>query len=135
MKLRIRGNSVRIRLTRSEVDRLGSGERVEQTTQFSMVASLKSSVESTPRVAAPLVEFAGSTLCVLLPTDQVRRWATSDQVTIDATQDAGAGALLQILVEKDFECIHSRAEGNTDAYPNPNERQSFAGGTASCSVG
>ena len=126
MKLRIRGNSVRVRLTKSEVDRLGTGERVEQATQFSKVASLKSSVESTPRVAAPLVEFAGSTLCVLLPTELVRRWATSDQVTIDGKQDAGAGTLLQILVEKDFECIHSRAEGNNDAYPNPRERQNLA---------
>ena len=119
MKLRIRGNSVRVRLTRSEVARLGAGERVEQTTQFSKAASLKSSVESTARVAAPLVEFGDSTLCVLLPTEQVREWATSDQVTIDAKQDAGSGMLLQILVEKDFECIHSRAEGNADAYPNP----------------
>ena len=122
MKLRIRGNSVRIRVTRSEVARLSEGERVEQATQFSPTARLRSSVEPSSRVGAPVAELSDSSIRVLLPQGQVRAWANSDQVTIDAMQDAGEGTLLQILVEKDFQCIHSRSEESADAFPNPRER-------------
>jgi hypothetical protein len=42
-----------------------------------------------------------------------------DQVSIEASQPAGAGCVLSLLIEKDFECLHSRAEGDSDAFPNP----------------
>ena len=123
MKLRIRGNSVRIRVTRSEVARLGQGLPVEQTTQFSPRSALRSSVEPCARAVTATAEFDATGISVKLPTAQVRAWVSSDQVTIEAQQEVAPGTLLQILVEKDFECIHSRREGNTDAFPNPREQQ------------
>jgi hypothetical protein len=122
MKLRIRGNSVRIRVTRTEAARLGQGSPVEQITRFSTSSSLRSSVQPSS-CAAPMVEFDDAGIVVKLPAEQVRDWAESDQVTIEAHQQVESGTVLQILVEKDFECIHSRREGNTDAFPNPREQQ------------
>ncbi|CAN5337486.1 hypothetical protein BH09PLA1_BH09PLA1_00090 [soil metagenome] len=127
MKLRIRGNSVRVRLTKSEVSRLGDGNAVEQTTQFSKGCCLKSSVMPSTGVTTPLVEFGDAGLTVFLPEQSVRRWARSDDVSIEAHQRLEPGKELQILVEKDFECIHSRMEGNTDAFPNPREQDAVAG--------
>src|SRR5262245_14482204 len=121
MKIRIRGNSVRIRLTRSEVARLGEGHSVEQTTQFSNHAILKSLVEPSAGASAPLAEFNNGQVAVRLPPQLVRQWAYSDDVTIEGKQPIDAGQFLQILVEKDFECIHSRAEGDTDRFPNPRQ--------------
>jgi hypothetical protein len=132
MKFRIRGSSVRVRVTRSEAARLGAGERIEQTTRFSRVASLRSSVEPTSRADAPIVEFVDSALRVLLSSEQLRAWANSDQVTIEARQDVGDQVSLQILVEKDFQCIHSQAEGNSDFFPNPREQQFQTGAASSC---
>jgi hypothetical protein len=123
MKLRIRANSVRIRLSRSEVARIGAGEKVQQTTRFSPVAILTSSVEPDSTVARPTAQFVASTISVLLPTEQARAWASSEQVTIAGWQGAEGDESLQILVEKDFECMHSRAEGNTDAFPNPRAQE------------
>ena len=122
MKLRIRGNSVRVRLTRSEVARLGEELPVEQITEFSKSSSLRSSVWPSRDAAAPIASFDAAGVRVILPAERVHEWASTDQVTIEARQDLGAGKFLQILVEKDFQCIHSRAEGNTDAFPNPRER-------------
>jgi hypothetical protein len=123
MKIRIRGHSVRVRLTRSEVARLGQGLSVEQTTQFSPSSVLRSSVQPSDHATLPAVHFDGAAILVELPKEQVREWASSDQVSIEAQQQVEPGTLLQILVEKDFECMHSKAEGNTDAFPNPRERQ------------
>jgi hypothetical protein len=58
-------------------------------------------------------------LSVLLPLDEVRHWAQSDQVGIEANQSISPGKSLDILIEKDFECLHSAAEKNNDAFPNP----------------
>src|SRR6266540_5499412 len=119
MKLRIRGNSVRVRLTKTEVARLGQELSVEQITQFSRSSALRCSIQPSHDVAAPNAQFDGSAVTVALPAEEVRQWASSDQVTIEARQEIEPGTFLQILVEKDFRCMHSKAEGNTDAFPNP----------------
>ena len=124
MKLRIRGNSVRVRLTQSEVARLAAGNRVEQATTFSPASKLVSSVERSASAASAAVIFDGIHLAVILPSDQVHRWTESDDVSIEYSQPIGSGQLLRILIEKDFECMHSRAEGETDAYPNPRKLES-----------
>lgn len=122
MKLRIRGNSVRIRVTRSEVDRLGNGMRVEQSTRFGPSSSLETSVVPSTLVSAPSAEYKDGSLTIHLPALETQIWAQSDQVSFEATQDAGSGESLRILIEKDFECVHSRAEGDDDAFPNPRLR-------------
>jgi hypothetical protein len=119
MKLRIRGNSVRLRLNQTEVARLAAGERVEQATQFSPTSSLLSSIERAAGEPAPRATFDGRRLAVYVPDEQVRRWADSDQVGIAADQSFGGENPLRLLIEKDYECLHSRAEGDADAFPNP----------------
>jgi hypothetical protein len=68
------------------------------------------------------VEFKDAALSVLLPTIQTQTWARSDRVAIEATQNVGPGIQLAILVEKDFECVHSRTENDADAFPNPRKQ-------------
>jgi hypothetical protein len=119
MKLRIRGNTLRVRLTQSEVACLAKGDRVQQATVFSPTSTLLSSVEPSASAAHPIATFDGASVAVILPSDRVHRWTESDDVSIEGAQPVGSGQLLRILIEKDFECMHSRAEGEADAYPNP----------------
>lgn len=119
MKLRIRSNSVRIRLTRTEVARLATGERIEQVTQFSAASSFYSSIEASTDLVGPLATFDGIRMELRVPSVQMRRWAESDEVGIEAAQQVGSGKILQLLIEKDFECLHSRAERDGDAFPHP----------------
>jgi hypothetical protein len=120
MKLRIRGNSVRIRLTRSEVARLGSEMPIEQTTRFSQSSVLRSCVKPARGVAAPRAEFDERGVTITLPAGQARQWASSEEVTIEAHQEIEPGTRLQILVEKDFECLEPReGEDASDLFPHP----------------
>ena len=119
MKLRIRGNSIRLRLTQSEVRRLADDGMVEEWTDFGDGRRFGYALR-TDDVAAPVVSFDGTTVLVRLPRNVVRRWADGDDVGIEASQPAGEGASLKILVEKDFVCIDGPADENQDdAFPNP----------------
>jgi len=118
MKLRIRGNSIRVRLARNEVASLGRGEKVEQTTEFSADSRLVSSVESAA-VLEPSATFDAGRISLILPADAVAAWADTELVSIEGVQLITGGRELAILVEKDFECLHSVEEGNSDAFPNP----------------
>ena len=120
MKLRIRGNSLRLRLRQGEVRRLVDEGLVEERTEFgpgaaALVYALRA--DDVPRVAAA---FDAGGIVVSVPRTAVRRWASSEQVGIEGAQAAGHGGTLRILVEKDFECSDAPAdETQDDAYPNP----------------
>jgi hypothetical protein len=120
MKLRIRGDSIRLRVTQTEVAALVKGGVVEESTGFGPNACLVYALTSggTSSVGATL---SGSRIEVSVPTDVARTWASGDSVAIEGTQDIGEGRTLRILVEKDFACLTQRAhEDDTDAFPNPN---------------
>lgn len=119
MKLRIRDNTLRVRLVRSEVARLQGGELVKQITEFSPTTALVTEVKSTNAVSSPVAEFIDGRLIVRLPQPQVTAWARSDHVGIRAVQPVGPGRTLEILIEKDFECLHPGEEKTSGAYPNP----------------
>ena len=124
MKIRMRGNSVRVRLTRGEVARLALEGRVEEATEFGpgpegrLVYSLASSDEARGLRA----RFAEGRIHLTVPTDAARRWAASDEVSLEAEQQLDDGRSLRILVEKDFACLTKRAGAeDADTYPHPQE--------------
>jgi len=100
MKLRIQNNSLRFRLTQSEVTRLKVSGQVEDEVRFSPDRALHYSVASTKTLENIEVEYAADCLRVLLPAPCISAWAESDEVSI-----AGHGRV-QVLVEKDFPCLH-----------------------------
>jgi hypothetical protein len=121
MKLRIRGSSLRLRLTRTEVERLAGAEgSVEDTVRFAPATSLTYRVRRAETHAA-CASFDGATVDVLVPSATVIAWASSDQVGFEAEQSVGDGPPLRILVEKDWTCLTARTgEEDVDTFPNPN---------------
>jgi hypothetical protein len=119
MKLRIRGNSVRMRVTQSEAARLRAGEKIEQVTEFSRDQKLVSSLEPSPDARRVGAEFSVGCLRVIVPQAEVLAWADSSLISIEAEQAIDSDRSLHILIEKDFECRHSTREENADAFPNP----------------
>ena len=120
MKLRIKGNSIRLRLGRSEVARLVGGEAVVETTSFDPAGlqRLEYRLVASPETAAVAASFeAGSRLVVRVPTGLVQGWGRTDQISLSATQPASDGACLRILIEKDLECLDAPPEeSQADAY-------------------
>lgn len=119
MKLRILANSVRIRLAQREVRSLASGQCIEQTTFFSPSSKLVLFVESSLQAEHPVAIFVDHRLSLRLPLAEVRQWAETEQVGIEADQPICDGQSLHILIEKDFECLQARTIDDTDAFPNP----------------
>lgn len=121
MKLRIKGNSIRLRLGRSEVRRLATEGIVEESTAFgaSQKERLGYSIRASPEFHIVSTSFADRRIVVCVPRSLVQSWAATDQVGIQTTQSTGAGEL-QILIEKDFECIEPMpGESQEDAFPRP----------------
>jgi hypothetical protein len=118
MKIRIQANSVRVRLTQSEVRRIADGGVVEQTTAFSPEAKFCTRVESSPHVQKPIATFENQSFTLRLPSNEARQWGESDQIGIEAEQAIGDGTSLRILIEKDFECRHQRAEEIAETFPS-----------------
>jgi len=119
VKLRILGNSIRLRLARNEVERVAGLGAVEDSVRFGPGEMLRYRLEAGD---APAARFTGDSLVVRLPQAEIAGWAGSEEaVSLRAEQPIGAGETLSLLVEKDFECLVPREDGDAgDLYTNPN---------------
>jgi hypothetical protein len=114
MKLRIQDNSLRLRLTQKEVALLGNQGSVESAIRFSDERTLSYSVSVSAGAEALSVRYEGNAINVLLPREMASAWAGNDETVLEGL-DSG----VQILVEKDFRCLHRPAASEPDAYPHP----------------
>ncbi len=126
MKLRIKGNSIRLRLTRPEVETLGAGRAVEEETRFADGAAFRYKLAVDPHAQETGATFADGLLLVRLPGPVVARWARDIIVGLEHSVSLRDGGQLRILVEKDFACLSpGRTAEDADAYPNPGKCRSL----------
>lgn len=117
MKLRIKGDSVRLRLTQTEVAALANDGAVSDTMHLAPGLALRYGLGAHDG-SALAARLGPHELFVLVPRAWLRDWPDSDRVGFEGAQDAGNGRTLRILVEKDFQCLHKRPD-EEDAYPHP----------------
>jgi hypothetical protein len=115
MKLTIQGNSLRFRLTQTEVACLDDSGRVESAVRFPAGRDLRYAIECSPDATEVSVDYAGNSICVVLPRGAATAWAESSQVSIVGSRHPN----VEVLIEKDFQCLHKAAERDPDAYPHP----------------
>jgi len=122
MKLRIKGNSLRLRVSRSEVASLLKRDRLEETIHFAPQpnAKLTYALEQTSSISAPTIRYTQNNVTVLIPADQANTWCVSDQVGIVESLSVGSFGSLDVLIEKDFACLDQSDEDNEDTFANPN---------------
>ncbi len=120
MKLRIRDNSLRLRLTQTEVRALRADGRVTATTAFPGSTSLEYSVRCDDEAAELTATLHDGRITVRLPAAMAHEWADSDRVSLRGDRAIGNGQSLSLLVEKDFACLAPReGEDESDMYPHP----------------
>ena len=121
MKLRIKGSSLRLRLLRSEVDRLAKGEAISESTIFGPADVLRYTIEVGQNAKAVMATFERGHIAITLPSETAQKWALSDEVSIETVQPTGNGEVLELLIEKDFVCLDRKNDPDRDdAFPNPN---------------
>lgn len=120
MKLRIRGNSLRLRLTRPEVDAFGRTGRVSDRIVLAPGRPFSYTLRRAADCAAIEARLLESGVEVRVPAAAAARWTGSDDVSLSVQQNNGEDGGLGILIEKDFACLVDReGEDDRDAYPNP----------------
>lgn len=120
MKLRIRGDSLRLRLSQGELQTLAERGRVDDSIHFGAAAVLRYALVRDPGPTPLTAAFDGAAIEVRIAADVVARMVATDEVGVSGTQALGDGRELALLVEKDFKCVVPRAgEPDADGFPNP----------------
>ncbi len=120
MKLRIKGNSLRLRLSKTEIEKLAVADYLEERTPFGN-NSFRYALQITDAANELTADFDGSKITVFIPEILVKDWAVNNVVGFNATQQVNDTESLYILVEKDFKCLDEATEDQQDNYENPNK--------------
>jgi hypothetical protein len=119
MKLRIKGNTIRLRLTKSEVATVGAGGRVQELTLFGPQAQFCYALEAVD-TATVEADYSKNTLTIRVPRSMANDWAATELVGISAEQKIAENVSLQLIIEKDFACLNPRGEEDDDTFAHPN---------------
>ena len=120
MKIRIKGNSIRIRLTKPEVSKLADTGRIEEHTFFAnnrLVYSLQS-IDTGSELSAA---YHADTITMFVPKELIKGWQENDVVGFSANMAINKNDNLYLLLEKDFVCLDETNEDQSNNYENPNK--------------
>ncbi|MFD2099107.1 DUF7009 family protein [Flagellimonas iocasae] len=118
MKIRIKGDSIRYRLTKTEVEIFCKDGSYQETTDFGSVL-FTYVLKAKKAIASLEASFENNIITLYLPDEAQATWATSDRVGYQGLMDFTDGKQLSLLVEKDFVCLDETIEDQSDNYPNP----------------
>ena len=116
MKLRIRGNSVRLRLMKGELKMLEEIERMQDFISFPGGQKFFYTLQIADEYQATSVNNA---LIVSIPKAEGVQWIHTEMVGLETQLNLPNGDELKLPVEKDFKCLTDRqGEDESDAFPN-----------------
>jgi hypothetical protein len=117
MKLRFRGNTLRLRVNQREVDTLAKGNALQERIAFPGAGDF-SYVLETSVTPGGQASFREGVIRVSAPSTEVKDWASND-ASLGIYFDLPAnGSVLKIAIEKDLECVDGpEEERDPDAFP------------------
>jgi uncharacterized protein DUF7009 len=120
MKLRIKGESLRLRVSRSDLERLMQESRIDETIHFGSLPNEKwtYALELGAKEGALSIRYAANEVAVILSNSEAKNWVDTDAVGVYGEVEGGAGSL-ELIVEKDFACLDRQDGEDADAFPNP----------------
>jgi hypothetical protein len=120
MKIRIKGNSIRIRLTKTEVNTISIAGYLQEETSFgndSFIYALQR-VEKGNALSAKLEQ---NKITLFVPAALTKDWPVNSIISFDAHMPIAGDKTLYLLLEKDFVCLDHTTEDQSDNYANPNK--------------
>jgi len=112
MKIRIKGNSLRYRLTRTDVADLAKKGYLEEVINFegqSLIYSIQTAVNEELSAS-----YINNKISLLMPEYMIAELADTNRIGFENNKGQ-----LHLLVEKDFTCLDNVEEDQSDNYPNP----------------
>lgn len=121
MKLRLKGNSIRVRLDRRDIEWLLQEGRVDDAVRFARGLQFSYAVEMGPAPRErPQASYTEGRLTISIDPADVQEWNSGDRLGFDHRQPVEDG-VVRVLVEKDLACIdRPPGEEADDAYAFPN---------------
>lgn len=118
MKIRIKGNFIRYRLTQSEVKALSEQGYFEEQTVFAPGKVFTYRLEASDKHDHLSADFEHNTITMFLPKSDAGEWYFIDKVGYEHSIHTEQGELM-LLLEKDFVCLDETVEDQSDNYPHP----------------
>lgn len=112
MKLRIKGNSLRYRLTKSDVTRLGSAGFLEEHSEFAGKTLVYAIVTTQGDTLS--ADYIIDRIELRMPAVMINELNNTDRVGFEDRTGP-----VSLLVEKDFTCLDNVEEDQSDNFPNP----------------
>jgi hypothetical protein len=112
MKIRIKEQSIRFRLTQSDVKNLHAAGALEEHTDF-LTGRFTYAIEQA-EVETLSATFENGRITLQIPQEMINKLESTDQVGF-----SGNMGTLKLLIEKDFTCLDNTIEDQSDNYPNP----------------
>jgi hypothetical protein len=119
MKIRIKGNSLRFRLTRVDLLSLTETGYVEDKIDFigkSLFYGLE--IKSDGDLS---VTFSNNAITLFMPEFMMQDWENEDRIGFESHDGK-----VHLLVEKDFTCLDKVNEDQSNNYPNPLAEKLYA---------
>ena len=123
MKLRIRGDSIRLRLKRGEVDQIAAGASIVEETHFpDAVLTFRLDVSENDDTAASFEQRQSDYHFAKIKNAWIGQ--DTDEVSLAAEQKlCWRTVAFRVLIEKDFSCLepghHRDCEDDADTFPHP----------------
>lgn len=119
VKLRIKGDSLRLRLSQGEMRALAERGEVEDRVAFPGGAALRYRLRVDSNSNVISASYGSNLIEIIVPGALSERWSATDLVTLSASQPLGTGEL-RLVLEKDWACLAPReGEDESDNFPHP----------------
>ena len=121
MKVRLLGNTIRLRVKMFETDAILEKGMIEEVLEFGPSDENKLRFQVVKGEDGFAIEQKGMTISIMVPKGLIEKWATTDLVGMEETITTPHGSLIKVLIEKDFACLDGERDDEEGSYPNPLE--------------
>lgn len=112
MKLRLEGNSIRLRVRKSDLIKLQNEGTITESLVFPNSLFFKYQLMTDINAEAIDAQLSAEAMTVSIPLSIATNWLNSDAVGLEHTLNGG----LFILIEKDFPCTDRPWEDTSDTF-------------------
>jgi hypothetical protein len=121
MKIRIKGNSIRYRVNKTDIDNFLREGHLEDRTVFPNGTTFFYCLQQRSGIENMQADYSDHCVTIYVPDAQAAQWTGTEIVGFGHTVELENGNRLFLLIEKDFACLEHTTEDQSDNYPNPNK--------------
>jgi hypothetical protein len=121
MKVRILGNTIRLRIKMHEAGAIRETGSIEEVLEFGPAETEQLRFRLITGEEAYAIDQQGMRISVTVPRTVIDEWTSTDLVGFEETITTSKGREITVLIEKDFACLDGEREEEEGSYPNPME--------------